>query len=99
MLAAIRIDETGQIFTGSYHGQCFTAARDSGADRTTTLKALQGFITSSARFVDRYEAMTIARAAGQIKGICHLNEEELDSSDCRKCNCSRCEKVRENKEC
>ena len=37
-------------------------------DKTT---AIQGFLPSAGRFVDRHEAATIAFASGQIKG--HIN--------------------------
>lgn len=70
--AAIKLDF--KLFTGKHHGECFKK-----------LKAAvqQGFIAdqySGGRFVDRKEALEIAKAAGQIIHK-HNPKDELLSED------------------
>ena len=88
--AAIKYPEYNDlVVTGLHHAECLSSARMSFGVRRLS-KRIDGFLTNRGYFVDRKEAMVIARAAGQIRGVCHLNEEELDSSDYRECNCTRC---------
>lgn len=41
----------------------------------------QGFLTSTGRYVDRYDGLTIARRAGQLLGGKSINSRELTSED------------------
>ena len=58
--AAIRIGNT--IFTGFDHGECFNQIPQELHNQNVE----QGFVTDSNEFVDRKEAMIIARQANQI---------------------------------
>lgn len=60
--AAIKVND--EIFTGFDHGECFKFARDKFPIPTQDLK--QGFIDSNGNFVDRKQAMVIARESGQL---------------------------------
>lgn len=61
--AAIKVkDET---FTGFDHGECFKFARDKFPIPVEDLE--QGFIDSDGNFVDRKQAMIIAKEAGQLR--------------------------------
>lgn len=73
--------ETGIVFCGFRHNDCFTPLnawkaelQESRYARYVAIGAIypdqlygsrQGFLTSTGRFVDREEAMLIARSAGQ----------------------------------
>jgi hypothetical protein len=70
---------TGLLFCGWRHGDCFTAL-NAWADLLPAEERAcvgeeqiagrhQGFLTSRGRFVDRQEAMEIARAAGQTMAM------------------------------
>ncbi len=58
--AAIRVGNT--IFTGFDHGECFNQIPQELHNQNVE----QGFVTDSNEFVDRKEAMIIARQANQI---------------------------------
>jgi hypothetical protein len=70
---------TGLLFCGWRHGDCFTALGAWANLLTAKERARvgeeqiagrhQGFLTSRGRFVDRQEAMEIARAAGQTMAM------------------------------
>lgn len=49
-----------------------------GAERST---GAQGFVTDAGRYVGRREALTIARAAGQLLGVPHNEDVGLFSED------------------
>lgn len=86
--ASYTYPKTGLMFTGWRHGDCFTTLH-AWAERLTDEEKRsigeeqlrgrhQGFLTSKGRFVDREEAMKIARAAGQTdKDSSGLFSEDL----------------------
>ena len=59
--AAIRVKD--KIYTGFDHGECFSYA----VFPIPVEDLEQGFITSDGEFVNRKEAMIIAREAGQLR--------------------------------
>jgi hypothetical protein len=62
--------DKGFVICGRRHHNCFTTGMIINGKSIATLiegKALQGFITSKDRFVDRREGGEIAFKAGQIK--------------------------------
>jgi hypothetical protein len=63
--AAVRAKD-GSIFTGIHHGDALEAAEKAG-HKADDLIGLDGFLTSSGRYVDRVEASKIASAAKQIE--------------------------------
>lgn len=63
LCAAINIDDT--IIPGFRHGDCFDLAQKLYPD-IAILTQMQGFLTSSGRFVSRGIAFNIAAKAGQI---------------------------------
>lgn len=67
--AAVRVDT--QMFWGDNHGECIRKLKDA---------TIQGFMTTLGRFVDRKEALKIARANGQIKHK-HAPKDILLSED------------------
>lgn len=79
---------TGLLFTGFRHGDCFTTLC-AWADRLWFWQRRrwreqiagrnQGFLTSTGRFVDRREAMLIARSAGQVGEGANHGLDWLDS--------------------
>lgn len=76
--SAIEIANVNDVYNGIYlglrHGDCFfqisrirTLVGDSDEWRVKCLQnAKQGFLTTKNRFVDRKEAMKIARVQGQV---------------------------------
>ena len=76
--SAIEITNVNKVYNGIYlglrHGDCFKAIRrirmligDNDEWRIKCLRnSKQGFLTTKNRFVDRKEAMNIARNEGQI---------------------------------
>ncbi len=65
---------TGIVVCGRRHHNCYITAWDLGREKMEDLheannKAIQGFLTSLDRFVDRKEAGEIAYLAGQIDKI------------------------------
>lgn len=71
--SAIRYEN--KIYTGFDHGQCFTQLPQ--GHKGSEIE--QGFITNEGRFVDRKEAMKIAKNSGQI--TYDLGKETLISED------------------
>lgn len=81
---------TGIVICGLRHHNCFATAsfqgwcdpaqywRDSDGKRP---RAIQGFLTSEDRFVDRAEAAGIARAAGQVDRARVAEDDDLISED------------------
>lgn len=62
--AALKIGD--QVFTGSTHGDAFEAALKAGVDPADIVKVdMNGFVTSTGRYVGREEALQIAQASGQ----------------------------------
>jgi len=66
--AAIRT-KAGQIFEGRSHADCYQAMKQDNITRLDSRKCDQGFVTSTGKFVDRYEAAEIALKAGQTKKL------------------------------
>jgi hypothetical protein len=61
--AAVRMP-TGEVFSGSFHGDAMKKALDAGHLELDTAK--DGFVTSTGRFVDRNAAFKLANEAGQV---------------------------------
>jgi hypothetical protein len=83
--AAISFD--GQIFTGWMHGEAFSKARSEMPELVARVgdNFIDGYVTSTGRFVTREEAGRLADEAGQLE---HLDDDEkpgaarrLDSHD------------------
>lgn len=69
--AAVRNEDTGKIYYGHRHSNCFDASNSElswtmNRQQMSIVRRTQGFITSENRFVDRKEALTIALECGQI---------------------------------
>jgi hypothetical protein len=67
----------GKVYNGHRHNHCLEAMNSElswtmNRQQISQLEKIQGFITSEGRFVDRQEALKIAREANQI-----LNESEV----------------------
>ena len=69
--------ERGLVFSGLRHHNCISLARAVGVSRAAIGDATQGFLTSQNRFVDREEAMAIARRMGQTDSL----RDDLYSED------------------
>jgi hypothetical protein len=72
--AAIRMSD-GEVIYGHRHDNCYRVVRDRLAARLVCqdqearlaiVRAKQGFVTSTGRFVDRREAMKIQRTSGRV---------------------------------
>jgi hypothetical protein len=72
--------DKGIVVCGHRHGHCIDVMRSLGTLRTVTFgpdsvgEHEQGFLTNTNRFVDRLEALEIARSANQIKPDEIINE-------------------------
>ena len=75
-----RNTKTGVVTCGARHPNCFAIMYALFPNREYLNSAIQGFLTSDNKFVDRKVAAGIALASGQIKELNYLNGE-LDSSD------------------
>ena len=63
----IRIDHEAIIISGYRHGDCFNVIHKLCYNKyIAQSECEQGFLTSSGRFVDRIEAMVIAKQADQL---------------------------------
>lgn len=79
LIAAIHFDDgiqhvhqpkninTGIVVSGFRHHNCFAVLHALKFSEVLWKGESQGFLTNFHRFVDRYEAWNIAKAAGQIK--------------------------------
>jgi len=82
---------TGLVICGRRHHNCFATLTEAQAWREevpperrapkTPRAIIQGFLTSADRFVDRAEAASIARAAGQVNRVLVAESDELISED------------------
>jgi hypothetical protein len=84
--AAIRHDETGNIYYGHRHSHCLEASNGElswllNREEISKIKRTQGFITSQNRFVDRKEALVIALANNQVKNKSEIQGDSLYSED------------------
>ena len=75
--AAIRLDDTGKIYYGHRHNNCFDALNGElswtmNRQEISKIKETQGFITNLNRFVEREEALIIALANNQV-----LDKDEI----------------------
>lgn len=62
--------ETGLVICGRRHGNCFhtkTLLCDSLREKIKHVTPKQGFVTNENHFVDRFDAVRIAKAANQVK--------------------------------
>ncbi len=76
--AAIQLDN-GKVYYGHRHNHCIEACNAAlswnlNRQEMSKIERVQGFVTSTGRFVDRKEAMIIARLAKQIS-LDNTNEE------------------------
>lgn len=71
-----------EIFRGNRHHDCFLSARYKLGDEIKIRQEMQGFITSTGRYVSREEAMKIHRASGiqPFRGT-YCREDKLFSED------------------
>lgn len=82
--AAIKVEDLDRIFYGHRHNHCIQALNDNlswymNRQEISKLNSIQGFITSYNRFVDRKEAMQIARLNNQI--VSNTTSDKLYSED------------------
>ena len=66
-------------FTGLRHCDIYEQIYNFGIHSKDIEKAQEGFITTEDKFVDRYEAVYVARAANQVS--IDFNEAQLYSED------------------
>ena len=72
--------DIGIVVTGYRHGNCIATVKELSGLRSVKLatdgvgELIQGFLTNKNRFVDRQEAMIIARKANQL-----INEDHTDT--------------------
>lgn len=82
--AAIRMPN-GEVIRGHRHNHCFDVVRARpNANREDIVNATQGFVTSTGRFVDRFEGMHIQKASGkpsQYSSTGEYSSEILFSED------------------
>ena len=76
--AAIKLVVTGDIFKGIDHAVCIDRIHQEGIESIPA--HVQGFVTSTGRFVDRIQAAKIAIACGQIEKLSY-NHERLFSEE------------------
>lgn len=72
--------QTGVVLCGRRHHNIIELASIS-IPRLLTLTSIQGFITSHNRFVDRIEALNIAKQADQIVDTGQIKGSQLYSED------------------
>lgn len=58
--------ETGFVLCGFRHGNCIANLTVFGKKSSSYTRHVQGFITNTGHFVDRKQAMIIAKAANQL---------------------------------
>ena len=74
--------EMGIVFCGHRHCHClYQMVAITGKRQCEVGEEVQGFLTSSNRFVDRKEAAKIAIACGQVEKCEYFGGTELDSSE------------------
>jgi hypothetical protein len=70
----------GQIITGRRHSDCYATLKFFGIlDEYLPGRDMQGFVTSTGRFVNRQEAWHIAKAASQIKWGLSVSDNGAES--------------------
>ena len=62
--AAIYFAAEGQVLEGSNHAECFQKAKQLNYCRTRL--DLRGFVTESGSFLNEFEALNVAKQAGQV---------------------------------
>lgn len=70
------IKYNNKLYTGFDHGECFKKLTE---DNTIINKIEEGFVDNNGNFVDRKQAMIIAKEAGQLRF--DLNKQTLISED------------------
>jgi len=76
--------KTGFVIGGFRHGNCI-ALRPSNPRFNEDMYTVQGFLTSTGRFVDRWQGMYLAWMAGQVdykRAFKNIEEEGPDNFDC-----------------
>jgi hypothetical protein len=73
--AAIQLPN-GEVWRGHRHDNCIQVAGNAGASREDIANAVQGFITSRNRFVDRSEGAAIQNRAGIVSATTGLSLPE-----------------------
>lgn len=84
--SAILVESTGKLFRGHRHNNCFDAMSGELSWSMTrkeisSLNVIQGFMTSSNRFVGRKEGLEIALLSGQVLDIGNIRNGQLYSED------------------
>ncbi len=78
--AAIKKDNI--VYVGHRHPDCIRVMADCGLAWPVTKGAVQGFVTEGGTFVNRQQAVRIARECGQLIGRKkHGSEDKLYSED------------------
>ena len=73
---------TGVVITGRRHCNCYETLAMIYPDYKYKTHQTEGFLTSTNRFVDRYEAYTIAKREGQLfSGMIHDDTPSLTSEE------------------
>lgn len=80
--AAIKDSRNGNVIGGVRHSYILNTIKDLNI-QIPKENRIQGFLTDDNRFVDRYEAYTIALSCGQLSGTTRNNKHnnELFSED------------------
>lgn len=68
--AAIKLPN-GDLVKGKRHNNCISMAVGLGATRDDIANAIQGFMTTTGRFVDRKQGMEIQKASGLPSAYSH----------------------------
>ena len=84
--AAIKIESLGKIWYGHRYNHCISAINDElswemSRMEITKFDQIKGFITNKNRFVDRIEALDIAKRQKQLKSGWTCSKDKLYSED------------------
>ena len=84
--AAIQIADTGKVFYGHRHDQCINSLNSElswtmNRQQIAQVKKVQGFVTTSGRFVNRRDALIIALENNQVLDKREIRGDELYSED------------------
>lgn len=78
-IVSAAIQYKGEIFTGQTHADAWVPMTEKYADAVITNERIDGFVTSTGRFVDRKEALVIAQNADQLRSESAHQLGELQS--------------------
>ncbi len=84
--AAIKVNDIDKVFYGHRHSHAISAMHDGlswehSRKEIMSMKTIQGFVSSTGRFVERNEAFTIAMKNNQILDQNNTRGNELYSED------------------